>query len=177
MAFLNGKQLLNVNYMGGTTPETLIDTTLTAEQVGASEIYIEIPNWEKFKTATQILLSVNIVAQGEIASQTFECSLANNGGGAYSTVFSWNTVSCKDGEQLYMRAVATLFKEENGVRDVLTLYSPPNKNYGANSVSNATRCVSKMQFADHELNAPYLRLYLRSGGIFAEGTKIYMGAL
>lgn len=156
--------------------KTLVDTTLTAEQAGTSVLFIEIPNWEILRNVSHIKTKVDIVPQSDLTKQVFECSITNNGGGAYQDMFCWSEVSGSAGETIYYRGVTHIFDLDSGIQDrreMISVYSPPTKwADGANTANNAIKCVSHLSFDSYNKFPPYIRLYLRGGGLFAEGTKI-----
>jgi hypothetical protein len=156
--------------------KTLVDTTLTAEQAGTSVLFIEIPNWEILRNVSHIKTKVDIVPQSDLTKQAFECSITNNGGGTYQDMFCWSEVSGSAGETLYYRGVTHIFDLDSGIQDrreMISVYSPPTKLAdGANTANGSIKAVSHLSFDSYTARPPYIRLYLRGGGLFAEGTKI-----
>ena len=153
----------------------LIDTTLTEEQCGVSSVKIEIPNWELLQNATQMKLLIDVVAQEDIVAQTTQIFIRAEKPGAYLSVLCWNTCgACSKGEKLFFKGVYDIFQMSDKRNPYIGFYATPNKNAGANSVTNAVRVIGDLNTALFKNYPPYLGIVFASGGIIGAGSRIVM---
>ena len=160
----------------GSQWQTLIDTTLTEEQAGVSQIRIEIPNWEILKTIKRMRLLVEIKAnESGIESQTLQVKITDYASSAYVTYYCYHSASCSAEQTIRYSSVSEFFNPDENVRTVVTFLSAPTVQIQANSSGNANRMVNSMAYL-HMTSArpPYLNIILAKSGIMASGTRIIM---
>jgi hypothetical protein len=158
---------------------TLIDTTLTKEQGGVSELWIEIPNnGEIFKTISRMKLLIDIKAPEVITAQRVQIGLMNYGEAWYNVIFCYNqsTAACNAGETLYFRGAYDFYRlnKDSNNREYFGVLAIPAPYISANSISTASKVYSNFYFTHWGTRPPYLYIKLASGGIIGAGSKIVM---
>lgn len=162
--------------------KTLIDTTLTEEQAGVSEIILAIEDVEAFLNARQIRFAMSFPVAEAKAANAFitSVSIADSNHASYNIVFlrGNNRVSSGDA-RFYTTASLDVFDfkyDDRLTKSFFSLMSLPTPNYSAttnNITSATTHCVGGFPINTIRQYKPYLRITI-SNVTLEEGTHIFM---
>ncbi len=162
--------------------KTLIDTTLTEEQGGVSEILLAIEDVEAFLNARQIRFAMSFPVAEAKAANAFitSVSIADSNHTSYNIIFlrGNNRVSSGDARFYTTASLDVLDFEYDSylTKSFFSLMSLPTPNYStpANNITSATtHCIGGFPINAMRERNPYLRITI-SNVTLEKGTHIFM---
>ena len=161
--------------------KTLIDTTLTEEQGGVSEVLLAIPNKSALINARQIRIAVSFPVAEEKAVNSFWTSvkISDKNKTAYNLTVLGGYNSKGDANAVYFATAAIdVFDFNYGGTNVRSFHSlaelpTPHYNASANTVKSASENVGGFPVNLIEKNSPYLNISTGTA-LFEAGTHIFM---
>ena len=161
--------------------KTLIDTTLTEEQGGVSEVLLAIPNKSALINARQIRIAVSFPVAEEKAANSFwtNVKISDKNKTAYNLTVLGGYNSKGDANAIYFATAAIdVFDFNCGGTNVRSFHSlaelpTPHYNASANTVKSASENVGGFPVSLIEKNSPYLNISTGTA-LLEAGTHIFM---